>query len=146
MARSDDLEWNHVSNDKLGKLVVHACTHYILIMLQLTGKDDLAGLRTALNPIAHNWESFALQLGILHNTIKLIKRRNFHDPTDCLNDALAEWLDGNYNIERHGHQSWRKVCKETANAGGGNNRALAKELAAEHPVQQHGAGKRQTGN
>ena len=111
-----------------------------------TGTDDLSDLCTALTPITPRWESFAIQLGIPHATIKTIKKKNNHDPTDCLNDALTEWLDGNYNIVRHGHQSWRKVCKETANKAGGNNNAQAKKIAAEHPVQQHGAGQKQLGN
>ena len=106
-----------------------------------TEKDDQADLHKALTPIAARWDSFAIQLGILYETTQLIKRRNYHDPTDCLNDALSEWLKGDYNKQRHGHQSWRKVCKETANAGGGNDMALAKKIAAEHPAQQHGADK-----
>ena len=113
--------------------------------MQLTEiDDDLADLRTALDPIAAKWDSFAIQLGLLYSQTEAIQREH-HKPAECLNNVLSEWLKGNYNKARHGHQSWRKVCKATANTAGGNNMALAIKLAEEHPVQQHAAEEEQLG-
>ena len=148
MARSANLEWNHVSDDQLGKLAVYTHTSYVNrnLCYNCTEKNDLADLCSALTPIASKWDSFALQLGVPHETTQTIEVKNFHNPTKCLKDALSEWLDDNYDKTRHGHQSWRKVCKATANQAGGNNKALANKIAAKHPVQQHGAGQRQISN
>ena len=78
------------------------------------------------------WDYFATQLGILPAKINAIGRKNHYVPTLCLKDVLSTWLIGGYNIQRHGHQSWRRVCEATASPAGGGDRILAHEIAAQH--------------
>ena len=48
---------------------------------------------------------------------------------DCLNEALKEWIQQNYNTGKYGLPSWRTLLEGVARV----NMALFKKLAAEHP-------------
>ena len=91
-----------------------------------------------LNPIKAKWDCFATQLGILPDTTDDIGRKNHYNSTLCLKDVLNTWLKGGYNIQKHGHQSWRRVCEATASSAGGENKRLAQEIAAQHRAEQTG--------
>ena len=97
-----------------------------------TEEDAITELCKVLNPIKAKWESFATQLGILPDTTDDIKLKHHHDSTLCLKGVLNTWLKGGYNIQKHGHQSWRRVCEATASSAGGENKKLALDIAAQH--------------
>ena len=103
-----------------------------------TGEDDITELCKALDPIKAKWESFATQLGILPHTTDDIKLKHHCVPTLCLKDVLNTWLKKGYNIQKHGHPSWRRVCEATASPAGGDNKRLAQEIAAKHQAEQTG--------
>ena len=44
--------------------------------------------------------------------------------------VLEQWLKGNSDSEQFGHPSWRRVCEVTADPAGGDNKALARKIAA----------------
>ena len=79
-----------------------------------TEKDDITKLCEVLAPIEAKWDCFATQLGILPDKTSTIGRKNQYDPTLCLKDVLDTWLNGGYNIQKHGHQSLRRLCEATA--------------------------------
>ena len=59
------------------------------------------------------------------------------DESKCaraLSGVLQTWLKQNYNTEKHGPPTWRKLVEAVGSSAGGNNRALAKAIAAEHPI------------
>ena len=47
-------------------------------------------------------------------------------------NALKSWLKHNYNFERYGLPTWRRLVQAVASPAGGNNRRLANEIASEH--------------
>ena len=92
---------------------------------------DLPNVHRALIGIQHHWECTATQLGLPQTTVETAKHiYHDHDPKRCLKYVLDEWLKGNYDTQQLGHPSWRKVCEVTAEPAGGDNRALALEIAA----------------
>ena len=97
-----------------------------------TGENDIIELCEVLAPIKTKWECVATQLGILPDKTNIIGHKHSYDPTLCLKYVLQIWLIGDYNIQRHGHQSWRRVCEATASPAGGDDRKLALEIAAQH--------------
>ena len=97
-----------------------------------TDETDITELKKELVPIQAKWEDFALQLGILFNKIKTIKLRNNGEPATCLNEVLGEWVNVEYDTKKHGHPCWRKLCEATASPAGGNNKALALNIAERH--------------
>ena len=71
-----------------------------------------------------------------HTAIENIRQDHIGDSTTCLSEVLVEWLKKNYNTQRHGHPSWRKICEATACQIGGNNKQLAEEIAEQHPQKK----------
>ena len=104
----------------------------ILVIMFDTEKDDITELCKVLTPIEAKWDCFATQLGILPDKTDAIGRKHLYDPILCLKDVLSTWLKGEYNIQKHGQHSWRRVCEATASSAGGENKKLALEIAAQH--------------
>ena len=109
-----------------------------LVIMFDTEKEAVTELCEVLTPIEAKWDCFATQLGILPEKTDTIGRKNHYNPTLCLKDVLNTWLNGKYNIQIHGRQSWRRVCEATASSAGGENKRLAQEIAAQHQAEQTG--------
>ena len=56
------------------------------------------------------------------------------DPNDCLRAVLTKWLQKGYNYQKHGPPTWRILVKAVADPAGGDNVALAEEIARYHQV------------
>ena len=54
------------------------------------------------------------------------------DVNECLQEVLLEWLRRNFDTKQHGHPSWRRLCVAVADPKGGENKALAEEIANHH--------------
>ena len=63
------------------------------------------------------------------NTVKTDESNS----TRALSGVLEEWLKQNYNTKMHGEPTWRKLVEAVDSSAGGNDHALAKAIAAEHP-------------
>ena len=103
-----------------------------------TEEDDITELCKILTPIEAKWDCFATQLGILPNKTGAIGRKNHFNPTLCLKDVLETWLNGEYNIQKHGHQSLRRVCEATASPAGGANKKLALDIPTQYYQSKQG--------
>ena len=57
-------------------------------------------------------------------------KRDESTSTMALAGVLRAWLNQNYNIEKHGPPTWRKLVEAVDKSG---DRALAKAIAIEHP-------------
>ena len=53
-------------------------------------------------------------------------------PDRCLSDVIENWLKRNYNTERFGPPTWRKLVEIVADPAAGNDRALAGKIARKH--------------
>ena len=82
--------------------------------------------------IQAKWDLLGIQLGIDDGTIASIKLKNGSDPSRCLNDVLSTWLKENYNTQRHGYPSWRRLCVAIASPAGAGNQSLANGIAELH--------------
>ena len=49
-----------------------------------------------------------------------------------LSDVVNEWLSQSYNTERFGLPSWKMLVDAVAHRSGGNNYALARQIAIQH--------------
>ena len=80
--------------------------------------------------ISSQYYDFGIALGIPPDVLSNIKE----EPKRALSNVLQEWLKQNYNTEKHGLPTWRKLVEAVDNPAGGNNHALAKAIASEHPI------------
>ena len=91
-----------------------------------------------VNAIRAKWEMFGIQLGIDNGTIEAIKLRNGGNPALCLKDVLSTWLNENYDTQRHGYPSWRRLCVAIASPAGAENQSLANDIAEQHKTSKQG--------
>ena len=84
--------------------------------------------------IASKWEGFGRALHIPPAKLSIIKAEPGSTLESCLSSTLSEFLKKNYEWETYGEPSWRLIVTAVAHRAGGNNEALALEIARNHPT------------
>ena len=79
--------------------------------------------------VAAVWSDLGLALRVRKPDLDVIRASHPQSPKDCLKDVLSGWLQG-----RNGTPTWRALCEAVAEPAGGNNCALAEEIARNHGV------------
>ena len=117
---------------KLLQYIVYGlqCIWLCILPSPCTGPRDLPNVLRALTDIKYRWEFLAVQFGLPRQIIESAWDNYPQDPNGCLMYVLAQWLKGNSDSEHFGHPSWRRVCEVTAEPAGGDNKALARKIAA----------------
>ena len=86
--------------------------------------------------MAHKWKALGLALRLHPDTLSRIEAdRRIYGVESCLEETLSEWLKESYDSARHGQPSWQLLVPAVANPAGGNNRALAEQIARKYNVQ-----------
>ncbi len=57
------------------------------------------------------WRTLATNLRLKDSSMDTIKADNSNDVVRCLQLALTDWLKLNYNYEKSGKPSWKKLAK-----------------------------------
>lgn len=73
--------------------------------------DDLKDVLTAVKTLSSQWILLSLELGLKQSTLDEIESDNPGSVKICLCRALGEWLRLNYNHQRHGRPSWKKLAE-----------------------------------
>ena len=100
--------------------------------LLFPGEDDLVDVVEEVMDVAAKWRSLGLALRLRAAELDTISSKNHTDPTECLRDMLLAWLQQRYDSKRFGPPSWRILCQAISKQAGGNNPALAREIAERH--------------
>ena len=77
------------------------------------------------------WEDVGLALKLKPHVLNTIKN-DHRDAKACLRNVLAEWLKKGYNTTRFGVPSWKLLVEAVAHPAGGNDRALAEQIAKKY--------------
>ena len=87
--------------------------------------------------MAHNWRGIGRALRLHRHVLHRIEDDyvNRYGETHCLEKTLIHWLRRDYDTTRYGQPSWQMLVAAVADPAGGNNRALAEQIAARHNVQ-----------
>ena len=100
-----------------------------MLMLNVKlGLDDLGDVLDAVGPLASKWRRLSTKLRLKENTLDMIKSNNPEDVVDCLHDALVEWLKLNYDHQRHGRPSWRRLAEAVSSLDYG----LSEKITTKH--------------
>ena len=91
------------------------------IMKELTAGPSLA---SKLQPIG-------LALGLRQSTLDDIQHGSF-DLDSQLRKMVIEWLRKNYDVERFGEPTWKRLAEAVGDRAGGGNMALAYTIAENH--------------
>ena len=91
----------------------------------------MTDVKGELLDVACNWRSIGEALRLKPGLLNTIKANN-SDVRDCLTEVLTEWLQRAYDTTRFGLPSWKLLVAAVAHRAGGNNRALAEQIAKKY--------------
>jgi len=95
-----------------------------------TAEDDTQDVYRAVLDLAGKWRHMCSALGFKPAVAETIATRI--DPEQCLQEVVVRWLRKTYDVDRHGLPTWRTLVKAVSDKAGGNNPALAEEIARDH--------------
>lgn len=73
--------------------------------------DDLGDVLETVETLSAKWRLLSVKLGIKESSLNTIHQNNAGDVESCLYKALVEWLKMNYDHQRHGRPSWRRLAE-----------------------------------
>ena len=94
-------------------------------------EEDLAEIVQTLGTSETKWREIGVALGLGESVLNRIEHEN-RDLMSRLSKMVTEWLKKNYNVERFGEPTWEKLVAAVRSKVGGNNSALAQEIARKH--------------
>ena len=84
------------------------------------------------------WHNLCLILGVSNDDLSAIKNDQSDSSDDCLREGLDRWLrGGDYDTKKHGRPTWRSLVEAVANPAGGDDHALAMDIAEKHKSELH---------
>ena len=98
---------------------------------------DLSEVFDAVHDCRAKWRNLCLILGISDDDLSAIEQKRSDGPDACLRDGLKSWLKEDYDTERHGPPTWRNLVDAVANSSGGDDHALALDIAEKHKSELH---------
>ena len=104
----------------------HAFSIFSCIMS--TGSDDHGEVLDSVKSLSAQWRRLSSKLGLEISSLDRIEKDNPGDCMMCLDKALVEWLNLNYNCSKHGRPSW----KRSATAVKDLDYALFERIVKEH--------------
>ena len=88
---------------------------------------DLMYVKHELGPFAR-WKELGLNLGLSPESLEVIKNDSSRTD-DWLHAVLLQWLQGNYDVEKSGLPSWRRLAEAVKPI----DHALALTIKDRHP-------------
>ena len=95
-------------------------------------ENDFQDVRKETAELAGLWQGLATSLGLSPADVREIDLANRGDPSRCLDGVIEKWLAQNYEWQKFGLPTWRKLVSAVADKSGGKNTALAKRIAQKH--------------
>ena len=94
-------------------------------------EDDTHNVYREVLDLAGKWQNMCLALG-LHRLADEIAAIYPGCPRDCLREVIVRWLRKVHNVECYGPPTWKTLVKAVADEAGGENPALAEQIANRH--------------
>ena len=93
--------------------------------------DDLCDVQSELLDVESKWKSIGKALRLQRSVLDSIAAHS-KDEVDCMEEVLTKWLNGAYNVSRFGPPSWKLLVTAVAHPAGGDNHALAEQIALKY--------------
>lgn len=90
--------------------------------------NDVGDVLDAVETLSSKWRLLSTKLRIKESTLDTIQQNNPKDVQTCLREALVEWLKLNYDYQKHGKPSWRRIVEAARSLDCG----LSERIAATH--------------
>ena len=108
--------------------------HFLL--LYTIAEEYLPDILEELIPIIPRYYSLGRSLRLDPHQLNKIRKTYLleNDAEQALNDVLFLWLSKQYDTDRFGSPTWQALIIAVAERLGGNNIALARKMASNHPA------------
>ena len=97
-----------------------------------TDISNLADILLDIHHVAPKWKAVGLLLRLHPSELELIEADHEADVMSRLQAVVNKWLNRSYDTATHGLPSWELLVAAIAHPIGGNNTALAEEIATKH--------------
>jgi hypothetical protein len=101
-------------------------------MLNISEEDDVSLVFDALLSISAKWSMLCCRLGLRAPLVDTIRMNHPGDVNGCLFEGLRQWILNNYDTMKHGLPTWRNLVAAVDDSSGGQNCALASDIAKKH--------------
>lgn len=98
-------------------------------------EDDLYEILDLLKGEEAKCFKTATLLKLKMGTVESIRKQT-PDLGEAMPKLFTEWLNHNYNVDKFGPPTWKKLVEAVAAPNGGGNRRLADKIASLHPGMQ----------
>ncbi len=106
-----------------GSVCFYSYNPFVPTLLSL----DVVDVMDELTDVKSRYNEIGTQLRITADLDEI--RTRSPNNTIAMTSVIKEWLKGNYNTEKSGPPTWRRLVEVVANPNGGNNNFLAQEIA-----------------
>jgi len=107
-------------------------TGTICLLCCYTAEDDTHDVYTAILDLAGMWRDMCFALRLRPAVVDTIAATWGGNPRQCLREVIIRWLRKTYDVDRHGPPTWRTLVKAVSDKAGGDNPALAEQIAKDH--------------
>ena len=84
--------------------------------------------------ISAKYYNLGIELGLHPGKLEAIKQTHSNDVAQALTQVLLLWLKRQYDVETHGPPTWQKLREAVDSPSGGDNPALAEEIAEKNLI------------
>ena len=107
---------------------------YVSLQSPITciGEGNAFNVKEATVTLAAGFYSIGAALGLPPSELNKIRQNCPRDCDEALFQVIIAWLKQSYDVNEHGHPSWRKLVEAIASEAGGQNPALARKIAVAH--------------
>ena len=103
---------------------------YDLLPLFSADISNLADILLDIHHVAPKWKSVGLLLRLHPNELGVIEADHVKEGvTSCLQVIVEKWLNRSYDTATYGLPCWKMLVTAIAHPVGGNNPALAEQIA-----------------
>ena len=107
---------------------------YVYAMHFCSDEYDLNDVCQEIVSIKCNYYNLGVALGLPPGELDSIRAEYYHSIDQAFCAVLLVWLRQRYDVGRHGRPTWWKLAEAVDSPSGGNNHALAMDIASRHPV------------
>ena len=99
-------------------------------MLLFQGIDDIGDVFDEVENLSPKWNLLATKLRLRNHAVENIQQK-YSDGMNSLNEVLKEWLKLNYNHQKYGRPSWRRLAEAVRSLDYGLFEKIARNHAGE---------------
>ena len=121
------------SHDYSASLLLSHTHAYNNCSSSCTGEEDFHEIIALLQNEQEKFYKIGTWLRLPQSLLNTIRVQT-PDYAEAMNRIINNWLIGNYDTEIHGPPTWKMLAEAVWAPNGGNNAALADEIARLHPA------------